>query len=211
MTSNRRATQRLTEACEKLKRNLSAENTTVSHIDLASFLPNGSDFSSSLSRAKYEDLCKEEFKKTTKIVEQVLLDAKVIRDEISEVVLVGGSTRIPKVRAMLSEMFPQKPLNKSVNPDEAVACGAAIQAAILNHDQHTSIRDTILMDVTPLSIGIDSKGDITHVIIKRNTTIPVKKSCIRVTVLDNQTTARFTATEGRDHYCYFSKNIYIYI
>ena len=211
MNSNHRATQRLTEACEKLKRNLSAANATVSHIDLASFLPDSSDFSSSLSRAKFEDLCKEEFKKTTKVVEQVLLDAKVIRDEISEVVLVGGSTRIPKVRALLAEMFPQKPLNKSVNPDEAVACGAAIQAAILNHDQYASIRDTILMDVTPLSIGINIKGDITDVKIKRNTTIPVKKSCIRVTVLDNQTTARFTATEGRDHYCYFSKNILIYI
>ena len=197
MNSNHRATQRLTEACEKLKRNLSAANATVSHIDLASFLPDSSDFSSSLSRAKFEDLCKEEFKKTTKVVEQVLLDAKVIRDEISEVVLVGGSTRIPKVRALLAEMFPQKPLNKSVNPDEAVACGAAIQAAILNHDQHTSIRDTILMDVTPLSIGIDHKGGITEVKIKRNTTIPVKKSCIRVTVLDNQTTARFSQAKNR--------------
>ena len=199
MTSNHKATQRLTEACEKLKRNLSAANATVSHIDLASFLPDGSDFSSSLSRAKFEDLCKEEFKKTTKIVEQVLLDAKVIRDEISEVVLVGGSTRIPKVRAMLAEMFPQKPLNKSVNPDEAVACGAAIQAAILNHDQHTSIRDTILMDVTPLSIGIDIKGDITDVKIKRNTTIPVKKKFVLETAYDNQTSIIFPATEGKPY------------
>ena len=199
MTSNHKATQRLTEACEKLKRNLSAANATVSHIDLASFLPNGSNFSSSLSRAKFEDLCKEEFRKTTKVVEQVLLDAKVIRDEISEVVLVGGSTRIPKVRAMLAEMFPQKPLNKSVNPDEAVACGAAIQAAILNHDQHTSIRDTILMDVTPLSIGMNVKGDITDVIIKRNTTIPVKKKFVYVTSMDNQTAGTVTATEGIPH------------
>ena len=120
-----------------------------------------------MSRARFEELCKDEFKKTTKIVEQVLLDAGVKRDEIREVVLVGGSTRIPKVRAMLAEMFPQTLLNKSVNPDEAVACGAAIQAAILNHDQHASIRDTILMDVTPLSIGIHLKGGITDVKIKR--------------------------------------------
>ena len=197
MTSNLRATQRLTEACEKLKRNLSAGNTMVSHIDLASFLPNGGDFSSSLSRAKFEELCKDEFKKTTKIVEQVLLDARVIRDEISEVVLVGGSTRIPKVRAMLAEMFPQKPLNKSVNPDEAVACGAAIQAAILNHDQHSSIRDTLLMDVTPLSIGLEQKGGITGVIIKRNTTIPVKKTFIAETALDNQSAICVCATEGK--------------
>ena len=169
----------------------------VSHIDLASFLPNGSDFSSSLSRAKFEDLCKDEFKKTTKIVEQVLLDARVIRDEISQVVLVGGSTRIPKVRAMLAEMFPQKPLNKSVNPDEAVACGAAIQAAILNHDQHSSIRDTLLMDVTPLSIGINLVGGITDVKIKRNTTIPVKKTFEVETALDGQSVITITATEGK--------------
>ena len=196
MTSNHRATQRLTEACEKLKRNLSAENTMFSHIDLASFLPDGSDFCSSLSRAKFEDLCRDEFKKTTKIVEQVLLDAKVSRDQISEVVLVGGSTRIPKVQAMLAEMFPQKPLNKSVNPDEAVACGAAIQAAILNHDQHSSIRDTILMDVTPLSIGIDLRGGITSVEIRRNTTIPVKKTFELETAWDNQSSITFPVVEG---------------
>ena len=197
MSSNQRATQRLTEACEKLKRNLSAGNTMVSHIELGSFLPDGSDFSSSLSRAKFEDLCKDEFKKTTKIVEQVLLDARVIRDQISEVVLVGGSTRIPKIRMMLAEMFPKKPLNKSVNPDEAVACGAAIQAAILNNDQHASIRDTILMDVTPLSLGIDvGKAHKTMVQIKRNTTIPVKKTFGLETSKDGQTSCIFVVTEG---------------
>ena len=171
----------------------------VSHIELGSFLPDGSDFSSSLSRAKFEDLCKDEFKKTAKIVEQVLLDAKVIRDQISEVVLVGGSTRIPKIRAILAEMFPHKPLNKSVNPDEAVACGAAIQAAILNNDQHSSIRDTLLMDVTPLSIGIQVVGGITDMIIKRNTSIPVKKTVILETAYNNQTTVEFTALEGNLH------------
>ena len=196
MTSNHRAIQRLTDACEKLKRNLSAGNTNVSHIELASFLPDGSDFCSALSRAKFEDLCKDEFKRTTKIVEQVLLDARVIRDEISEVVLVGGSTRIPKVRAMLAEMFPGKPLNKSVNPDEAVACGAAIQAAVLNHDQHSSVRDLLLMDVTPLTIGINVTGDITSVKIKRNTTIPVKKTFGMETSEDGTTAVRFMATEG---------------
>ena len=197
MTSNHKATQRLTEACEKLKRNLSASNTTVSRIELATFLPDGSDFSSSLSRARFEELCKDEFKKTTRIVEQVLLDAGVKRDEISEVVLVGGSTRIPKVRAMLAEMFPRTLLNKSVNPDEAVACGAAIQAAILNHDQHSSIRDTLLMDVTPLSIGIDLHGGITSVEIRKNTTIPVKKTFPLHTALDGQTSVTFPATEGK--------------
>ena len=196
MSFNHRATQRLTEACEKLKRNLSAGNTTVSHVELGAFLPGGSDFTSSLSRAKFEDLCREEFKKTTKIVEQVLLDAEVTRDQIREVVLVGGSTRIPKIQAMLAEMFPSKPLNKSVNPDEAVACGAAIQAAILNNDQHPSIRDFLLMDVTPLSIGIDLHGGRTDVKIKRNTSIPVTKTFVTVTALDNQTSVSFPATEG---------------
>ena len=196
MSSSQRATQRLTEACEKLKRNLSAGNTTVSHVELGAFLPGGSDFTSSLSRAKFEDLCREEFKKTTKIVEQVLLDAEVTRDQISEVVLVGGSTRIPKIQAMLAEMFPSKPLNKSVNPDEAVACGAAIQAAILNNDQHPSIRDTLLMDVTPLSIGIDLHGGRTHVIIKRNTSIPVTKTFVLHIAVDNQTSVSFPAIEG---------------
>ena len=97
---------------------------------------------------------------------------------------------------MLAEMFPRKPLNKSVNPDEAVACGAAIQAAILNHDQHSSIRDTLLMDVTPLSIGLDLQGGITCVNIKKNTTIPVKKTVSVATCLDGQMGAKFVATEG---------------
>ena len=197
MTPDHKAVQRLTDACEKLKRNLSAENTTVSHIQLPSFLPDQTDFCSSLSRAKFEELCRDEFKKTAKIVEQVLLDAKIKNSEISEVVLVGGSTRIPKVQAMLKEMFPQKPLNKSVNPDEAVACGAAIQAAILNHDQHSSVRDMLLMDVTPLSIGIDVKGGITSVKIPRNTTIPVKKTFVATTASDDQTNIKVTATEGK--------------
>ena len=196
VTPNHKAAQRLTDACEKLKRNLSAENTTLSHIELASFLPDGSDFYSSLSRAKFEELCKNEFMKTMRIVKEVLSDAKIKANEISEVVLVGGSTRIPKVQAMLAEMFPQRPLNKTINPDEAVACGAAIQAAILNHDQHSSVRDLLLMDVTPLSIGIDVKGGITSVKIPRNTTIPVKRNCVMQTSSDLQTEIIFPATEG---------------
>ena len=98
---------------------------------------------------------------------------------------------------MLAEMFPQKPLNKSVNPDEAVACGAAIQAAILNHDQHSSVRDLLLMDVTPLSIEIDVRGDITSMKINRNTNIPVKKTFVMVTSEDGQTEVRFKAIEGK--------------
>ena len=126
----------------------------------------------------------------------MLKDAKVTNDEISEVVLVGGSTRIPKVQKMVADMFPGKPINKTVNPDEAVACGAAIQAAILNHDQHPSVRDWLLMDVTPLSLGIDVKGDRTVVRIPRNTTIPVKKTFVHQTSKDGQTTVKFPVVEG---------------
>ena len=134
--------------------------------------------------------------KTMKIVKEVLSAAKIEENQISEVVLVGGSTRIPKVQAMLAEMFPQRPLNKTINPDEAFACGAAIQAAILNHDQHSSVRDLLLMDVTPLSIGIDVKGGITSVKIPRNTTIPVKRNCVMQTSSDLQTEIICSATEG---------------
>ena len=133
-----------------------------------------------------------------KIVKEVLSDAKINENEISEVVLVGGSTRIPKVQALLVETFPQRLLNKTINPDEAVACGAAIQAAILNHDQHSSVRDLLLMDVTPLSIGlgVGVREDITSVKIPRHTTIPVKRVCVMETSEDNQTSVSFKATEG---------------
>ena len=153
LTPDHKAVHRLNKASEILKRNLSADSALSSSIELEAFLPGGKTFKSSMTRARFENICGELFKKTLKDVEKVLEDAEVTKGEIDEVILVGGSTRIPKIQSLLTEMFPKRPLNKSINPGEAVACGAAIQAAILNHHQHKSIDDMLLMDVTPLSLG----------------------------------------------------------
>ena len=196
MSPNHKAIQRLTNACEILKRNLSAENTTQSRIDLDAFLPDGKDFSSSMSRAQFEHMCQPHFNETMKYVDLVLQDSGLSKENISEVVLVGGSSRIPKIQAMLSEFFNHKTLNKSVNPDEAVACGAAIQAAILNNNQHTSVKDLLLMDVNPLSLGTSWYGGITDVIIQRNSMIPVKKHTVRQKAKDFQRSVVFDVIEG---------------
>ena len=174
ISANPRSVRRLATACENIKRNLSAMNTTQTILELDSFFPDGGDFISSLSRARFELICKELFDSTIRTVEKVLLDADLKKHEIDEVVLVGGSTKIPKIQKMLSEFFNNKALNKSINPDEAVACGAAIQAAILNKDQHPSIHDLLLFDVNPLSFGINLKGGITKPVIERNSLIPIQ-------------------------------------
>ena len=196
MSPNHKAIQSLTNAWEILRRNLSAKKTTQSKIYLDAFLPDGKDFSSSMSRAQFEHMCQPHFNETMKYVDLVLQDSGLSKDDISEVVLVGGSSRIPKIQAMLSEFFNHKTLNKSVNPDEAVACGAAIQAAILNNNQHTSVKDLLLMDVNPLSLGTSRYGGITDVIIQRNTMIPVKKHTVRQTAKDFQTSVVFDIIEG---------------
>jgi len=205
ITPDHKAMARLMGACEKLKRNLSAENVTESKIHIDAFLPDGSDFDSTMSRAKFEDICQILFKNTIQEVEKVLEDAKLAKEDIHEVVLVGGSSRIPKLQALLSAFFNINNnsssnhkiiLNKSINPDEAVACGAAIQAAILNNDQDASVKDLLLMDVNPLSIGFNVKGGITQFVIERNTVLPVKKPYVAVTGEDNQTNFCIKITEG---------------
>jgi len=196
LTPNCRAMNRLTAACEKLKRNLSAEYVKMSTVELDNFLPNGNDFVSTLSRAKFESICKNLFDETIKSVNQALEDAQLSKDDIDEVVLVGGSSRIPKLQVMLSNFFHNLTLNKSINPDEAVACGAAVQAAILNNDPHLAVKNMLLMDVIPLSIGVSGFGGVTHIALERNTSIPVKKTITRVTVFNDQTSARFDITEG---------------
>lgn len=151
------------------------------------------DFSETLTRAKFEELNMEYFKKTMKPVELVLKDAKKSVDDIDEVVLVGGSTRIPKIQDLLKQFFNGKNPNKSVHPDEAVAAGAAVQAAALSGDNEHEI---LLIDVTPLTLGIETVGGVMTSLIDRNTYIPVKKSKTFSTVQDGQTQVNITVYEG---------------
>ena len=196
ITPDHKKVKRLSTACETLKRNLSSESNQHSKIEIPSFLPDGSDFVVTLTKAKFESLCQELFNETILHVNKALEDAKMTKEQIDQVVLVGGSSRIPKLQTMLSHFFHGKPLNKSINPDEAVACGAAIQAAILNNVQHDSIKDFLLIDCTALSLGIDDADDTVDIVIERNTTVPVKKTVKRVTSQDNQTSAFFQIIEG---------------
>jgi L1 cell adhesion molecule like protein len=173
MSKNQKALRRLRTACEKAKRALSSSAEATIEVDS---LHEGIDFYTKISRARFEEINMDLFRETIRLVELELKDAKLAKSSVDEVVLVGGSTRIPKVQRMLEDFFNGKQVNKSINPDEAVAYGAAVQAAILSGDKSKEIKDVLLVDICPLSLGIETAGGMMTNLVERNTRIRAKMS-----------------------------------